>query len=149
MRHSSEKIQHPGEVLQSKLNESGMSRKELAIRTGVTEKHICTVVNGERAFSTGFARRLGYVFEDSAFWLGLQNKFDEEQLRIQEENAISKAEIDILKPLQDIISYLIEKGFMHNNCSDALKVMQLRKFLGVSDLTLVPKITYNAAYRAQ
>ena len=61
-------MKEPGEVLQEKLNENGMSRKELAIRTGSTEKHICTVINGDRSISAAFARKLGYVFEDASFW---------------------------------------------------------------------------------
>ncbi len=126
-----------------------MSRRELAIRTGVTEKHICTIINGDRAISGAFARKLGYVFQDSAYWMRLQAEYDEEQLRIQEENSITQEEIDILKPLHDIMLYFIQNGYIHNNCGDPSKVMQLRDFLQISDLTLIPKITYNAAYRAQ
>ncbi len=139
----------PGEVLQKKINESGMSRKELAIRTGVTEKHICTIINGDRAISNAFARKLGYVFQDATYWMRLQAEYDEEQLRIQEENSITQEEIDILKPLHEIMSYFIQNGYMHNNCGEPSKVMQLRDFLQISDLTLIPQITYNAAYRAQ
>lgn len=52
----------PGAILDMKLQDTGMSRKELAIRIGVTEKHISTVINGERWISPSFARKLGYVF---------------------------------------------------------------------------------------
>ena len=38
---------------------------------------------------------------------------------------------------------------MHNDCGDTEKVLQLRQILCVSDLTVIPNITYNAAYRAQ
>lgn len=139
----------PAEVLEQKLKESGMSRKELAIRTGVSEKHICTVINGDRGISAAFARKLGYVFETPSFWIELQGKHDAEQLRIQEENEISEDEISLLKPLHEFMQYCIERGLMHNNCGDASKVMQMREFLNVSDLTRIPEITYNAAYRAQ
>lgn len=61
-----------------------MSRKELALRTGVTEKHISTVINGERGISTGFARKLGYVFPKAQDWLRLQNEYDQEQLQIKD-----------------------------------------------------------------
>ena len=142
-------MKHPGEILQDKLNTNEMTRKELAARTGVTEKHICTVINGERGISTAFARKLGYVFEDAGYWLKRQTEFDEEQLHIQEENSITEDEIAILNPLHDIMSYFIECGYMHNNCGPISKVMQLRVLLNISDLTLIPKITYNAAYRAQ
>ena len=142
-------MKFPGAVLDEKLKESGMSRKELSTRTGVTEKHICTVLNGDRGISTAFARKLGYVFENTAYWVNLQAEYDNEQLRIQEENSVSAEEIAILKPLHDIIQYFVEQGYMHNNCGDVSKVMQLRVLLNISDLTQIPKITYNAAYRAQ
>jgi len=142
-------MKHPGEELQKKMNISGMSKKELAIRTNVTEKHIWTIVNGDKGISTAFAKKLGYVFDDAAYWLNLQAQYDAEQSKIQEEYDITQNEIDLLKPLHDIMAYFIECGYMHNNCGDASKVIQLREFLQISDLTLIPQITYNAAYRAQ
>lgn len=142
-------MEHPGFILQKELDQSGMSRKELSIRTGVSEKHICTVINGDHNISTGFARKLGYVFHDAGYWLKLQSEYDEDQLRISEENGITTDELAILRPLHDIMAYFIERGFMHNNCGDVSKVMQLRELLGVSNLSFIPKITYNAAYRAQ
>ncbi len=142
-------MKHPGETLQEKLNESGMTRKELAARTGVTEKHICTIINGNKDISLAFARKLGYVFDDASYWLNLQAEYDANQLRIQEQNNIVKEEMDLLKPLHDITEYFIESGYIHNDCGDATKVMQLREFLNISNLTLIPKIPYNAAYRAQ
>lgn len=142
-------MQHPGEKLQEKLNMCGMSRKELALRTGVTEKHICTIVNGDKGISTAFARKLGYVFENADYWIDIQMRFDSEQLRIQEENDISLEEIQLLKPLHDIMHYFLACGYIHNNCGDVSKVMQLREILQISNLTQIPKITYNAAYRIQ
>ena len=142
-------MEHPGLILKNELEQSGMSRRELSIRTGVTEKHICTVINGDRDISVGFARKLGYVFHDAGYWLKLQSDYDEDQLRISEENDITADELSILKPLHDIMVYFIERGFMHNNCGDVSKVMQLRELLGVSNLSFIPKITYSAAYRAQ
>ena len=142
-------MEHPGVVLQKELNQSGMSRKELSIRTGVTEKHICTVINGDRDISAAFARKLGYVFHNAGYWMKLQSEYDEDQLRISEENGITTDELVILKPLHDITAYFIEHDIMHNNCGDVSKVMQLRELLGVSNLTFIPEITYNAAYRAQ
>ena len=142
-------MKHPGEELQKKLNITGMSRKELALRTNVTEKHICTVLNGDKGISTAFAKKLGYVFETPKYWINLQAEYDAYQLSLKEEYEISQDEIEILKHLRDIIKYFIECGYMHNNCGDASKVIQLRELLQISDLTQIPKITYNAAYRAQ
>lgn len=140
---------HPGEILQEKLNTSGMSKKELAVRTNVTEKHVWTIINGEKGISTAFAKKLGYVFENAGYWMDLQAKYDTEQDRIQKENDIASEEINILKPLHDIMTYFIEKGYIHNNCGDANKIIQLRELLQISDLTLIPQVPYYAAYRAQ
>ena len=41
---------HPGLVLQEKINSMHMSRSELAARTGVTEKHISTVITQTSQF---------------------------------------------------------------------------------------------------
>ncbi len=142
-------MKHPGEILQEKLDASNMSRKELAIRTNVSEKHIWTVITGENGISISFARKLGYVFETPKYWMDLQTRYDAFQLKIQEDNSISQDEIELLKPLNEILNYLIECGYIQNNCSNASKVIQLRQFLKISDLMQIPKITYNAAYRLQ
>ncbi len=142
-------MDNPGKSLEQEIIKSGISRKELSQRIDVSEKHISTVINGERGISPAFARKLGYVFHDTAYWLKLQADYDEEQSRIKDENSISQQEIGVLKNLHDIITHLLEKNYIHNNCGDADKVMQMRDFLGVSDMLLIPKITYNAAYRAQ
>lgn len=142
-------MDNPGITLEKKLKTANMARKELAQRTGVTEKHISTVINGERGISASFARKLGYVFENAQYWLELQAQYDAEQMKIQEENEIGDDELKILKPLHEIVAYFIELGFMHNGCGEASKVMQLRSLLNISNLTLIPKVTYNAAYRAQ
>lgn len=142
-------MNHPGAILKKYLENSFMSRKELALRTGVTEKHISTILNGERNISISFARKLGYVFENANFWSELQSKFDVGQLKLQEENSITEDEIGLLKRMREIMNYLVKCGYISNDCGDASKVLQLREFLNISDLTQIPKITYNAAYRAQ
>ena len=143
----------PGAALSEMLEKTGMSRKELSQRAGVTEKHISTVINGERGISTSFARKLGYVFAaeeaDTSHWLRVQADYDAWQAQLKAESGITDEELAILKPLHEITGYFIKRGWMHNACGDAEKVVQLRSLLGVSDLTLIPHITYNAAYRAQ
>ena len=145
-----EEVQHPCFELRAKMDCAGMSQKELAVRTGSTEKHISTVLSGDRDISVAFARKLGYVFDESTeYWLTLQAKYNSYQLQIQEENEITQEELDVLKPLREISDYFIERKFLHNHCGDATRVIRLRSLLGVSDLLAIPRITYNAAYRAQ
>ncbi|MDY2670035.1 MAG: ImmA/IrrE family metallo-endopeptidase [Anaerovoracaceae bacterium] len=147
--NANEKVISPGEVLDRKLKDNHMSRKEMAVRTGVTEKHVNTIITGDRRISTSYARKIGYVFPPAKYWLDLQNRFDQEQLKIQEENEITKEELAVVRRLHDIIPYLIGEEDLAACRGDNEKVMKLREVLCVSDLTVIPKITYNAAYRAQ
>jgi len=140
---------NPSDELKKKLAETGMSRKELAVRTGVTEKHICTILNGDRSISTAYARKLGYVFPKPKDWIQLVVNYEAEQLRIKEENEITSEEISILKPLHEINQYFIQQGYIENDCGDASKVMALRGFLRVSNLTQITSIPSPAVYRAQ
>ncbi len=150
MNEHMEAFRHPCFKLREEMQRAGMNQKELAVRTGSTEKHISTVLNGERDISVAFARKLGYVFEEDAeFWLTLQAKYDAYQERVREENEITQEELDVLKPLHEISEYFIAQGYLQNHCGDATRVIRLRSLLGVSNLTAIPHIAYNAAYRAQ
>ena len=45
---SREYIIHPGETLAEVIEDRNMTQRELAIRTGMTEKHISTVIHGQK-----------------------------------------------------------------------------------------------------
>ena len=51
-------IIHPGETLAEVIEDREMSQRELAIRTGMTEKHISTVIHGQKSISAAFANCL-------------------------------------------------------------------------------------------
>lgn len=89
-------IIHPGETLAEILEDRGMSQKELAIRTGVTEKHVSTVINGQKNISTSFAKKLEYALGiEAEFWINLQKNYERELLEFEEVNGISTQEIDV------------------------------------------------------
>lgn len=74
-------IIHPGETIAEFLEERNMSQKELAIRCGVSEKHISTVISGQKNISVDFAKKLEYAFGiDAIFWINLQTNYDKELL---------------------------------------------------------------------
>ena len=143
-------IIHPGETLTEILEDRDMSQKELAIRTGMTEKHISTIVKGQKNISVAFAKKLEYALGiDASFWINLQANYDRELLEFEEVNNITEAELGILKPLKQVTEYLVARRWLNENINEAEKVLCLRKILAVSNLTAIPSITYNAAYRAQ
>lgn len=143
-------IIHPGETLIEVLEDREMSQKELAVRTGVTEKHISTVVKGQKNISVAFAKKLEYALGiDAGFWINLQSNYDRELLEFEEMNNITEEELAVLKPLKQVIEYFISKKKLEEKSNEAERILCLRRILAVSNLTAIPKITYNAAYRAQ
>ena len=69
-------IIHPGETLQEFIEDRNMSQKELAIRCGVSEKHVSTVLNGKKDISPSFAKKLEYALGiDEIFWMILQEYY--------------------------------------------------------------------------
>lgn len=147
---SREFIIHPGETLQEVIEDRDMTQKELAIRTGMTEKHVSTIVNGSKPISVAFAKKLEYALGiEAAFWINLQSNYDRELLEFEEVNNISEEEIGVLKRLKEVIEYFSEKGWMNLDDNPAAKVLDLRKVMNISDLTDIPNLAYNAAFRAQ
>lgn len=138
---------HPGETILEMIQDRNISQKELAIRTGFTEKHISTVINGQKNISAEFAMKLEYALGVAAsFWRNLQTNYDLEVVAFNEKHNISDEEKKIAKELKETVEMLTHQKLRVNNGADS--VYQIRQLLGVSDLTsLMPLNT--AQYRAQ
>lgn len=147
---SREFIIHPGETLLEILEEREMSQRELAIRTGMSEKHISTVLHGQKGISAAFAKKLEYALGiESSFWMNLQANYDRELLEFEELNGISEQEIGILKNLKEVLDCWSSFGWIDTKASPVSVVLDLRMIFGMSNLLDTPKISYAAAYRAQ
>lgn len=143
-------ITHPGKRLSEVLERLDMSQKELAVRTGVTEKHISTVINGSKGISAGFAKKLEYALGiDALNWMEWQAEYEKQSLDFEEQYGITQDELDILKRLKDIIAYFEKREFISKCNNDDERVLEVRKAMGVANLLSIPEITYSAAYRAQ
>ena len=145
---SREFIIHPGETLKEVLEDRGMSQRELALRTDVTETHISNIVNCQKDISVSFAKKLEYALGiDASFWINLQANYDKELADFEEVNRISKDEIDIMRRLKDISNYMQQSGLAKNEPNPSLRVIQLRKVLNVSSLARIPDVSQVGAYR--
>lgn len=139
---------HPGETLKEILEQRDMTQKELAIRTGYTEKHISTIIKGKKNISSQFAKSLEYVFGiEASFWCNLQSEYEQEIIQFNETNNISKKEIDILNNLKDIVKYFINKKIIAEDDVVPAIIIKLRKILNVSDLTCIPQLSMQGAFR--
>ncbi|MCL1982619.1 MAG: HigA family addiction module antitoxin [Clostridiales bacterium] len=66
----------PGDHIEELIELHGMSQKELAMRTGVTPKHINTVIRGKARITPEFAHSLAMIFDYSAeMWMGFQGTY--------------------------------------------------------------------------
>ena len=138
---------HPGETIAEAIEDRGISQKELAIRTGFTEKHISTVINGKKSISAKLAIALEIALEiPSTFWKNLQANYDLEIESFNEINNITEAEIEIAKEIADPVKVITGKDL--NNTNDSFGVWSLRKILGVSNLTSISKLNVGF-YRGQ
>lgn len=143
-------VSHPGALLLSEITKRDMKQKELAIRTGVSEKHISTIINGTKNISASFAHKLDIALGDeSGTWAKRQAAYDDYNAQLEEQNGITCEETNIFNGMKDIVDHFINVGIMHNHCGETEKIIQLRKVLCVNSLTVIPQITYSAAYRAQ
>lgn len=147
---SREMIIHPGETLKEVLLDRKMSQQELAVRAGVIPKHISTILSGEKNITVSFAKKLEYALNIGAeFWINLQNAYDKELLEFDEINSISKQELLRAKHFKDIFDYLVRKKIIPACDLAEQKVLGLRKFLNISNLTAIPSLSYTGAFRAQ
>lgn len=145
---SREFIIHPGETLKEVLEERRMSQKELALRTGVTEPHISSVVNCQKAISVTFTKKLEYALGvNASFWINLQANYDKELADFEDINKISGEELEIIKRLNSIVKHLKQIGFLDLEVHGPMLVIQLRKLLNVSSLKRIPEVAQAGAYR--
>lgn len=141
-------IIHPGETLREILEDRGMSQKELALRTDVTEPHVSSIINCQKAISVSYAKKLEYALNiDAGFWINLQGNYDKEMADFEEFYGISDQEIEILKRLSNIVKELKAMGHLEQDAYGPALVIQLRKFLNVSSLRRIPDVSQTGAYR--
>lgn len=145
----SEAVKHPGEFIAEYLDKEGMSQKELAIRTGVTEKHINTLINGHKNITDSFAQKLGYVFECTQFWIEKQQKYDNDILLKKQEAGVTNEEEEILKRLNDIINYWEKKGLIDKSKNVIEMIVDVRRLLKTSNLSYISKFVKAGAFRAE
>jgi len=130
---------HPGNTLKDTLEALNMSQVELAERTGLTPKHINEIVQEKSAITPDTAIKLSSVFGMSpSFWNNLQKKYDETYARLGLEVNLERERI-LLKRFTCYIE-LARWGYVAKASSAKEKVLNLRKFFGVSSLNLVPNL---------
>jgi HTH-type transcriptional regulator / antitoxin HigA len=136
---------HPGETLREELETANISQVELTQRTGISEKHISQIINGEASITPDTAikleRSLGVPAE---FWANLQKNYDVTVARIESDRRLAK-EMEESKRFR-CYEELISVGCIKPAQNLKEKAENLLSFFGVDSLTYLPQ-TEAVAFR--
>lgn len=144
---STDFVIHPGETLLELINDRNITQSELAIKTGLSAAYISNVINGKKNITPSLANKLEYVLGiPEIFWLNLQTHYDAEIAKINEVNNITDEEISILNNLSEVIKHFISHGIIKDGSNSSI-ILALRRLFGISNLTIIPKLTIKGAFR--
>ena len=122
----------PGMTIKEVLEDHHMTQKELAVRLGLSEKHISKLINGEVPLTQDVAIRLERVLDiEASFWNGLEAAYREAILKVEYENSIDE-EINFAKPFG--YAKLARLGIVPETKKPAEQVNNLQKFFEVASL---------------
>lgn len=122
-------IIHTGSVIGEYLEARGINQRELAQRTGVSEKHISNLLNGKSRLTEEMALKLERVMPDvpASYWLNYEMRYREYLARNQEEESFNT--IDLLQVAKQFHFKEVFKGV---NLTISEQAIEMLKILGVS-----------------
>lgn len=137
----------PGEILEHELDIRGMSLKELANRTGLTPKHLISILNAKSSITPEtaikFERALGMPAD---YWLNLECIYQETMARLNED-AVLESDLDWLKRIQ--VSTMIKLGWLEKFSDPKAQLIAVLRFFGIASVSqwddMWPNL--NVAYR--
>lgn len=141
----------PGETLKEYLSNWNMKQKELALRLGLSNKHVNQIIKGKAPITNETALKLENVLSiPASFWLRLESKYQEAITR-EKEAVVDEEESKIARS----ISYaeIARLGWVPKTRNIKEKINNLRAFFGIANLTLIPKVNpgafrVSASYKA-
>lgn len=138
---------HPGYYLKEIVDESGLTQEDFAKRLGTTPKNLSILLKGEQSLSIDIAAKLSRLLGTSiAYWLNLQQAYDEKLAEIQSEEEL-KREREIFK----LIDYKYFRDYFRlpdlpRRVDEQIK--RVREFLSVSSLTILESENLAVSFRS-
>jgi HTH-type transcriptional regulator/antitoxin HigA len=130
-RYEPEHALPPGATLQEVLDERGMTQSDLAVRTGLSTKHINQIVKGTAPVTAETAILLERTTGVSAaVWAGLESAYQVDRSRAKEAQRLT-LDIDWLKTLP--IAELVKKKWINKTDSPVDTLREVCNFFGVAD----------------
>lgn len=122
----------PGDTLLEVMESLEMTKKDLAVRTGLTEQTLIRIFKGEQPISYETANRLELVTQVPArFWNNLEVQYQEQKAKIEERRRL-ESEIEWLKTIPT--KELVERGFVESATDKVVLLRKTLSFYGVSSV---------------
>jgi HTH-type transcriptional regulator/antitoxin HigA len=123
----------PGEVLGAELELRGMSQQELARRTGLTPKHIISILQAKSALTPEtaikFERALGMPAD---YWLNLESHYQEVLARLNEEAQLDR-DLDWLKHIP--VAQMAKFGWISKFSDTKAQLVEVLRFFGIASVS--------------
>lgn len=137
----------PGEVLSYELELRGMSQQELAKRTGITPKHIISLVKAKSAITPETAIKLERALGMPAdYWLNLESLYQEATARLNEEATLER-DLVWLERIQ--VKAMVKLNWIEKFTDPKAQLVAVLRFFGIASVSqwddMWPNL--NVAYR--
>lgn len=138
---------YPGEVLSYELELRGMSQQELAKRTGLSAKHIVSVVKSKSSITPETAIKLERALGMPAdYWLKLESQYQETLARLAEEEQLNHDQ-DWLAHIP--VATMAKMGWLEKYKNKKEQLVEVLRFFGIASVDqwddMWPNL--NVAYR--
>ncbi|MGM0365888.1 MAG: HigA family addiction module antitoxin [Actinomycetota bacterium] len=139
----------PGETLKEVLEDRNLKQVDFCKRLGLSEKMISQIINGIAPITPQTALKFESVLEiPASFWINLESNYQETKQRLEVEtklkNSDKNKEVEILGEID--YPELAKQGWVKSTRDKVEKILNLRKFFGVTSLCKINDI-YGVAFR--
>ena len=138
---------HPGYYIKEYIDEVGLTQEDFANRLGTTAKNISYIIRGEQSLSVDIALKLSKLTGTSIiYWLNLQSQYDALLMEFHSQNEL----IEERKLFRSIDYKYFRDNFQLPDLPKKVdeQILQLRKFLQVSSLTVFKNKDMYVRYRS-
>ncbi|MEJ7931475.1 HigA family addiction module antitoxin [Ramlibacter sp. AN1015] len=122
----------PGEVLVAELEMRGMTQHELALRTGLTPKHIVSIAKAKSAITSDTAIKLERALGMPAqYWLNLESNYQEVLSRLAEEEKLERDRTWLKKVP---VTEMIKRGWIAKAADAKAQLVEVLRFFGIASV---------------
>jgi len=122
----------PGEMLEYELELRGMSKSELARRTGLTEKHVNALVKAKSSITPETAIKLERAVGMPAdYWLNLEANYQEIRARLTEEAQLEQ-DLDWLARVP--VNEMVRRGWLAKHRDKKQQLVEVLRFFGIASV---------------